>query len=98
MELTVTFQEKTANVAIVGSIDTLTSQELSDEISKTAPQCEKMILDMTEVDYISSAGLRAIIAASRLIGKDNLILRGVNKNVMEVFRMTGFNKALNIEE
>lgn len=98
MELTVTFQDKTATIAIVGSIDTLTSQDLSKAVSDTAPQCEKMILNMTEVEYISSAGLRAIIAANRSLGKDNLILRGVNKNVMEVFRMTGFNRALNIEE
>lgn len=98
MELTVTFQDKTATVTIVGSIDTLTSQELSDKITQTAPDCEKMILDMNGVDYISSAGLRAIIAANRMLGKDNLILRGVNKNVMEVFRMTGFVKALKIEE
>ena len=98
MNLNTTFEEKTCTIAIEGSIDALTAQELDQAISAAAPSCEKMILDMTKVDYISSGGLRVVVGANRSVGKDNLTLRGLAPNVLEIFRLTGFTKYLNIEE
>ena len=98
MNLNTTFEEKTCTIAIEGSIDALTAQELDQAINAAAPSCEKMILDMTKVDYISSGGLRVVVGANRSVGKDNLTLRGLAPNVLEIFRLTGFTKYLNIEE
>ena len=56
-----------------------------------------MILDMTLVDYISSSGLRAVLGAFLLVGGENLTLRGLSPNVLEIFRLTGFTKFMNIE-
>lgn len=96
MKTTTTVEGNTCIIAIDGSIDTLTAPELEQAISE-APSCEKMIFDMQKVDYISSAGLRVVVTASRSFGNGNLTLKGMPKNVYEIFRMTGFIKFFNIE-
>lgn len=54
---------------------------------------------MREVEYISSAGMRVIVAAHRAMApKGGLVLRGLTKNVSTIINLTGFNKILNIEE
>ena len=52
----------------VGRIDTLTSGELEEAVNKACAECEKLVLDMTEVDYVSSAGIRVIIQAHQTVG------------------------------
>ncbi len=97
MKLTTSNENKVCTLFIEGSIDAVTSNELEKCIEENVSGCEKMILDMEKVDYISSAGLRVVIGASRSMGKDNLILRNLADNVMEIFRLTQFSKVLNIE-
>ena len=97
MKLNTSFEDKICTIAIEGSIDALTAPELEQAVNEAAPKCEKIIFDMSEVDYISSAGLRVVVGANHSVGKDNLILRGLATNVYEIFRMTGFTKYLNIE-
>ena len=54
---------------------------------------------MHKFEYISSAGLRVIVAAHRaMLPKDGLVLRGLTKNVRTIINLTGFNNILNIEE
>lgn len=98
MKLNTVFEEKICTVAIEGSIDTLTAGELEQAVNDAAPRCEKMVLDMTNVDYISSGGLRVVVGANHTVGKGSLTLRGLAPNVMEIFRLTGFTKYLTIEE
>lgn len=97
MKLTTTMEEKTCIIAIEGSIDALSAHDLEQAVNDVAPQCEKLVFDMTQVDYISSGGLRAVVGANRTVGKENLTLRGLAPNVLEIFRLTGFTKYLNIE-
>ena len=98
MKLNTVFEENTCTIAIEGSIDTLTARELEQAVNDAAPNCEKMILDMSGVDYISSSGLRVVVGANHTVGKGNLTLRGLAPNVLEIFRMTGFTKYLIIED
>ena len=97
MKLNTVFEEKTCIITIEGSIDTLTAGDLEQAVNDAAPQCEKMVLDMTKVDYISSGGLRVVVGANHIVGTGNLILRGAAPNVMEIFRLTGFTKYLTFE-
>lgn len=97
MKLNTTFEENICTITVEGSIDALTSPELEQEAVAAAQQCEKMIIDMTGVDYISSAGIRIVVKVNHTVGKGNLTLRGLSANVYEIFRMTGFTKYLNIE-
>lgn len=97
MKLNTVFEEKNCIITIEGSIDTLTARELEQAVNEAAPKCEKMILDMSKVDYISSGGLRVVVGANHIVGKGNLTLRGLAPNVLEIFRLTGFTKYLTIE-
>lgn len=97
MKLNTSFDDKNCTIMIEGSIDTLTARDLEQAVNDAAPKCEKMILDMEKVDYISSGGLRVVVGANRTVGKGNLTLRNLAPNVLEIFRLTGFTKVLNIE-
>ena len=86
-------------IAISGRIDTNSSPELEEVFNGIEPKAEKVIFDMTDVEYISSAGMRMIVAVHRkMASKDGLVLRGLKKNVRAIINLTGFSKALTIEE
>lgn len=97
MKINTTFEEKICTITIEGQIETLTAPELEQAINDAAPKCEKMILDMTDVDYISSGGLRVVVGANHKLGKEKFKLKGLAPNVYEIFRLTGFTKYLDIE-
>ena len=97
MKLTTSFEDKKCTITIEGSIDTLTARELEQAVNDAAPNCDTMVLDMEKVDYISSGGLRVVVGANRTVGKGNLTLKDLAPNVLEIFRLTGFTKVLNIE-
>ena len=97
MKLNTTFEGNVCTIAIEGQIDTLTAPELEQAVNDAVPNCEKMVLDMSQVDYISSGGIRVVVGTSHTLGKDNLTLRGLAPNVYEIFRLTGFTAFLNIE-
>ena len=97
MTITWTLNDKTCTLLIEGDIDTITSAELEEAVSENAPLCEKLVLDLAGVEYISSAGIRAVLKARQTVGNDNLTLKNLNNNVMQIFDMTGFTKVLHIE-
>ena len=97
MTITQSLNDKTCTLLVEGRIDTLTSAELEQAVNNNAPLCEKLVLDLAGVDYISSAGIRAVLNARKTVGGGNLTLRNLNGNVFEIFKMTGFTKVLNIE-
>ncbi len=85
-------------IKISGGIDTLTAPELEQTFKEIEPQADKVIFDMKEVDYISSAGIRVLVYVHRAMSsKDGLVLRGLNKNVSTIISLTGFDKVLTIE-
>ena len=90
------FNDKICTMTVEGNIDTMTSSELEQAVTEAAVDCEKLILDFAGVEYISSAGIRAVLEARRIVGGDNLTLKNLNANVNELFRITGFTKVLNI--
>ena len=99
MNITVKNEEKVYTLVIEGRIDTLTAPELEKTFRDNAEKADKMIFDMNGVDYVSSAGIRAIVSAYRAMGsKDGLVLKGLRNNVLTIIRMTGLEKKLTIEE
>ena len=98
MTINKAIEGKVCILFIKGRIDTLTSPELEQEFIENAENCEKMIFDLSETEYISSAGLRVILVANReMEKKDGLVLRNLSKNVESIIRMTGFGKFVCIE-
>ncbi len=82
-----------------GWIDSANSAELEGAVMSNAAECEKIILDLADVDYISSAGLRVIVAAHReMEKKQGLIIRNMKGSVHDIISLTGFDKKLNIEK
>ncbi len=94
MKLTTTKTDTDVTISIEGSIDTVTAPILEGEIKNATSSCGRLILDFTGVDYISSAGLRVLIATDQTI--DTLILINVNEDVRDVFEMTGFDELITI--
>ena len=85
-------------VALEGSLDTLTAPELEKELATRWNDIGELILDFSEVDYISSAGLRVVMEADRRMGKQGkMVLRNVNDDVRAVFEITGFDELLKFE-
>ena len=73
--------------------------QIDKEINEEFGNFDSLILDFTDVEYISSAGLRVLIATQKKLKADNIpfIIRNVNDTVGEIFRMSGFDKILKIE-
>ena len=85
-------------LTIVGRIDTTTAPSLEAVINSMDDGVKDLVLDMKDVEYISSAGLRVLLAAQKKMSKiGTLKLTEVCDAVMEVFEMTGFADILVIE-
>ena len=85
-------------IAVEGRLDTMTSPELDNELKTCLDGVEKLILDCEKLDYISSAGLRVLLNAYKVMNsKGGMRLIRVNEIVREVFEVTGFADVLMIE-
>ena len=85
-------------LAIEGRLDTVTAPELEKVVNEETADVRELILDMKGLEYISSAGLRVLLAAQKKMNKQGVMkLTDVCDAVMEVFEMTGFADILVIE-
>lgn len=95
MEITSTINASTTTLALSGWLDTSTAPNLAAELGKLEPSCENLVLDFTNLEYISSAGLRVLVSAHKQM-RGNLTITNVSPEVMQVLHMAGFDKRLNI--
>ena len=86
-------------IFLKGELNTTTSPELDTIIQKDLRNIDKLIIDMLDLVYLTSAGLRVLLVAQKIMSerKGQLIIRHVNKEIAEVFNITGFNNVLTIE-
>ncbi len=85
-------------IAPVGRIDTTSAPQLDAEIKKSIAGVKTLILDFAGLDYLSSAGLRVLLASQKVMNKQGkMIIRNVNETISEVFAVTGFAGILTIE-
>ena len=90
-------QEETI-IEIAGRLDTITAPALDKTINEDIGDTKNLVLDVKDMDYISSAGLRVLLAAQKKMQKiGSMKVTGVCEEVMEVFEMTGFADILVIE-
>ena len=88
----------TLNIAISGRVDTTTAPALENELKDSYDSCESLILDFAQVEYISSAGLRVLLSAQKVMSKKGgMKLVNVSQDIMEIFEVTGFTDILTIE-
>ena len=87
-----------ATLKIIGRLDTTTAPELESTIDGCVAGIKELVLDCSELEYVSSAGLRVILKAQKLMNTQGTMkLTNVNETIMEVFDITGFADILTIE-
>ena len=86
-------------VALAGRLDTRTAPELETQLNAGLDGVVDLVIDMKDLVYLSSAGLRVILAAQKRMNKQgSMKVCHVNETIMEVFEVTGFSDILTIEE
>ena len=99
MEITKEYDGNELTISVEGRIDTITSQDLEREIASEMGNFNSLVMDFTDLTYISSAGLRLMIVTQKKLKPENIpfVIKNVNDTVGEIFRMSGFNKILEIK-
>ena len=88
---------KNVEMALSGRLDTTTAPELDAELKAVFDGAENLTFDFTDLEYISSAGLRVLLSAQKVMSKQgSMKLTHVSKSVMDIFVVTGFSEILTI--
>lgn len=95
MEIKKTLEGDKACFAIEGWLDTQTAPELGAALDELEDDVAYLEFDFAQLEYVSSAGIRQIVAAHKKMNGD-LSIRNVSPEVREVFRLTGVDKRLNL--
>ena len=94
---------KTANgkelvIALEGRLDTTTAPQLDEELKTALSGIEDLKFDFSKLEYISSAGLRVLLSAQKVMNKQgSMVIKNVNEEIHEIFEVTGFVDILKIE-
>ena len=89
---------KTLTVTLEGRLDTTTAPQLEAELKAALDGADSLILDFEKLEYISSAGLRVLLSAQKIMSKKGgMKILHVSDVIMEIFEVTGFIDILKIE-
>lgn len=81
-----------------GRLDTMSAPQLEKELRMSINGVKTLIFDMKALEYISSAGLRVLLSAQKVMNKQgNMVVRNINDVIREVFEVTGFEDILTLE-
>ena len=97
-----TIEKKTSGscveLKLSGWLDTVTSPELGEAVNALDDSVKELVLDCAELEYISSAGLRVLLSAHKLMAKKGgMKVKNAGEDIMEIFEVTGFSYILDIE-
>ena len=85
-------------VAVEGRLDTTTAPELEAALKEDIDGVKELVIDLTNLEYISSAGLRVLLAAQKIMMKQGkMVVTNPNDVISEIFEFTGFRDILTIE-
>ncbi len=94
-------KEKNGNeltIFVIGRLDTTTAPQLEAELKQSISGVGKLVLDLKNLEYLSSAGLRVLLSAQKVMNKQGeMVVRNVNETISEIFEVTGFVEILTIE-
>ncbi|MBO4831242.1 MAG: STAS domain-containing protein [Oscillospiraceae bacterium] len=98
LNITKEAENEKAVFILEGRLDTITAPGLEKELKETLSGVRELTLDFEKLDYISSAGLRVLLAAQKTMAKQGeMKLVHVGEAVMDIFDVTGFSEILTIE-
>ncbi len=93
-----TIEDKTLTVALEGRLDTTTAPQLESELKSELAGVTTLVMDFEKLEYISSAGLRVLLSAEKVMNKQGeMKVIHVSDVINEIFEVTGFSDILNIE-
>ncbi len=99
MKITKTQNGNSLYLALEGRLDTNTAPELEASIKGSVDGVEELTVDMKALDYLSSAGLRVLLGAQKIMNKQgSMRVTHVNDTIMDIFEVTGFADILTIEK
>ena len=85
-------------MALTGRLDTTTAPDLEKEVKDNIDGVESLIFDFASLEYISSAGLRVLLSAQKIMNKQgSMVVKNSSDEVKEIFEVTGFADILTIE-
>ena len=91
-------EEGKAFLTLVGRLDTITAPELEVAIKEVITGVKELILNFENLEYISSAGLRVLLSAQKVMNEQGAMkILKVNDTIKEIFEVTGFSDILTIE-
>lgn len=97
MNIAKKLEDKKLTISIDGRLDTSTAPELDEELKASLDGVEELVMDFSGMEYISSAGLRVLLSAQKVMNtQGEMIVTGANDTVMEIFDITGFTDILTI--
>ena len=84
--------------SLTGRLDTVTAPQFEEELKNSVDGITRLIFDMKELQYISSAGLRVLLSAQKIMNRQGtMVVRNASDEVKEIFDVTGFSEILTIE-
>lgn len=85
-------------ITLSGRLDTTTAPKLETELKQSISGVEELVLDFAQLEYLSSAGLRVLLAAQKVMNRQgSMVVRNVNETIMEIFEITGFVDVLTVQ-
>ncbi|MBQ1317734.1 MAG: STAS domain-containing protein [Lachnospiraceae bacterium] len=90
-------EDAKASVSLAGRLDTVSAPELEEVLSKLIPGIGELTLDLKDLDYISSAGLRVLLSVHKIMDRQGILkVANAGETIMEIFEVTGFSEILNL--
>jgi anti-sigma B factor antagonist len=87
----------TLTVELIGEVDSMNTPELEEKLLKEIDGVKELIFDLKGLEYISSAGLRVLLTMQKTMkAQGSMVIRNTNEEVMEIFKVTGFVRLLNL--
>lgn len=97
MTITKTKSDDSLTIVLEGRLDTTTAPELESVIKSELDGVTSLVIDMKELQYISSAGLRVLLSAQKIMNKQgSMEIDNANDEIKEVFDVTGFMDILTV--
>lgn len=99
MTINITNESGVYKVVLSGRLDTVTSPDLQKELEPLLTEAQKIILDLADLEYISSAGIRVVLSTYQTMDdmEKELVISHPTETVLKVFRLTQLDNILTIE-
>ena len=98
MNIKISKIEKKTIIEVSGRVDTVAAPKFEAAVKEQITDAEELVIDMDKLEYISSAGLRVLLSAQKVMNRQGtMVVRNASDDVKEIFDVTGFSDILTIE-